>query len=68
MFYTTKKLLNARQAAQKARDAEMEYFEIRYAIRSGDKNAAAMVDSYARHYSAWSSNIAALRSYLEAQS
>lgn len=67
MFYTSKKLLNARQAAQKARDAMTEYFEVRYAIKNGAKDAASMVDSYARHYSAWLGNISALRGYLRGE-
>lgn len=70
MFFQSKKLMNARQANQKHIDAQMDYFAIRFAIRNGDKNTAAMVDSYAKHYASIAGeNLTWLRSYLnEAQS
>jgi len=55
-----KKEMNARQAQQKNKDAQQEYFETRYALRTGDKDAAAMLTDYKRRYSAWVGNIAEL--------
>lgn len=62
-FWRSFKMMNARQAMQHAKDASMEYFEIRFAIRAGDKNAAAMLEDYKRRYSAFVLNIRALQAY-----
>jgi hypothetical protein len=64
MFTSKRKELNARQAKQKASDANMDYFYVRHAIKTGDKQALEMLADYERRYSAWLGNIAALRSYL----
>lgn len=68
MLFLSKRQMNARQAAQKAKDAQMDFFAVRFSIRQGDKHAAAMVNDYAKRYSAWHSNIQALREYLAVQS
>lgn len=65
MITWPKKRFTAWQAAQKAKDAMQEYFEVRFAIRNGDKNAKDMVADYVRRYSAWISNIRQLNDYLK---